>query len=243
LKANISLLLSGGDMSFIIQEERSSHSYRTEIPNILFDLDLDIYEFRVYLQLKKIAGDQSSCFQSIPTLAKACGMSEKKVREAKARLSQPFEKLNGLSLIRIQKRFKTDKEKDTDIITINNIWDFNFQIFFGGAPQEPPLVPDRNHPGSPRADKEDPYKKDKSTLKGVRKNKLKSEEYVHPKIQEIKIPYEDQVMLSQYPEHAIVSAIEDVKWYLDKKNKIKKPTSFMHNRIRHHAERRANENR
>lgn len=42
--------------NYYVYENKPDHHYRTEIPNIVFDLDLSDSQFRLYSQLKRIAG-------------------------------------------------------------------------------------------------------------------------------------------------------------------------------------------
>lgn len=142
------------------------HKCRTELPNILFDIALDIHEFRLYCQYKKVAGDESSCWMSTKSLIAATQMSERGFWAAKKNLEKPRAELGGLSLITIKKRYKTgSKERGTDLIVINDIWGLNFQRIYSKssrppAPHAPP--PPCKTAGTPPAKlqgKEDPPKK------------------------------------------------------------------------------------
>ena len=126
-------------MSFILQEEAPSHIYRTELPNIIFDLELHPYDLVVYAYLKRVAGDGRSCYQCNKAIAKACGMKVLRVRQAKKTLSQPFSKLKGLSLIKITKQTNKKGGKAPDIVTITNIWESNSNNFLDRCKEPTPL--------------------------------------------------------------------------------------------------------
>lgn len=101
---------SGGDL----------RKYRIELPNLIDDMELSIYAFRLYVHLKRVAGSDGACFQSTKTLAKHCGISIGKIVEAKKELADK-------GLINIEKRDRTKNE--TDLITIYDIWPQNFAFY------------------------------------------------------------------------------------------------------------------
>jgi len=162
------------DEKFIVIDESSLHRHRTELPNILFDLDLDPYEFRLYCHIKKIAGDGGSCWMSVTRLAKETKISVRKIQTIKKKLASGFSKLGGLPLIKVTKR-KTDLgDPDTDLIQMLDLWRLNFQKAYGlnkkpegvhpvqggGARDAPGVVHEMHQGGAPGADKEDPIKED-----------------------------------------------------------------------------------
>lgn len=122
--------------SIEIFEEYPNHYYRTEIPNIIFDMNMDSSWISVYCTLKRIAGDRGVCFKSIKNLAKQCGLSESTTRtvlnnmsletifhvdDERFQISEP--------LIKITKRRRKDGGDDTSIITINPIWELNGEYY------------------------------------------------------------------------------------------------------------------
>jgi hypothetical protein len=109
--------------------------YRIEIPNLIDDMKLSVYAFRLYVHLKRVAGaGNGACFQSTRTLAKACRMSMGKVSESK-------KELEAAKLIRIETR----EEWSTDHIRIVDIWRKNFEHYATDDPTPPeedtPAVP------------------------------------------------------------------------------------------------------
>jgi hypothetical protein len=91
------------------------------------------------------------------------------------------------------------------------------------------------HPPLPQ--KVHPLTKDSSY-----KEKLPEYSYINPQIRKIRIPEEDQIMLSRYPEFAITEAIQDILWYRERGNKIDKPVDLLRSRINHHVNKRLKNN-
>lgn len=164
-----------------IQDLSNLHNFRTEIPNIIFSLGLDIYERSLYIHYKRVAGDKGGCWQSNKTIAEECGMSIRKLQSVKKSLCRPRKELDGLSLITVAHRKREDKGDTSDIVSIVNIWPKNAKRYYdeslnrGSAPHAPPpgretSVPpctpctppmhDMHPPGAPHAPKEDPIKED-----------------------------------------------------------------------------------
>jgi hypothetical protein len=100
----------------IIEEK----NYFMMIPNIVDDMGLSVYAFRLYAHLKRVAGDNGICWQSGETLAKNCGMSTGKITECKTELV-------NAGLIKIQ--MKTGSNGNYSEITITNIWLKNAETY------------------------------------------------------------------------------------------------------------------
>lgn len=139
-------------------DKSSLHKYRTEIPNIIFDLGLDPYALSLYLHYKKVAGDHGKCFQKKSTISAETGISSTTIKDRNKVLTQPRQELNGKSLITITQRVDEKGEPLPTLVEINDIWPENFQILFsrfsgdgGGSP--------KNGGGSPNVGKqEEPFK-------------------------------------------------------------------------------------
>jgi Helix-turn-helix domain len=116
-------------MSYQIQEDFGNHHHRTETPNIIFELNLSVYERCVYQTIKKIAGDNGKCFKSSETLAKESGMDIRKYRSCLKSLSKKFD-LIGKPLITVVQRKNPRGDFETNIITIVNIWPENYKYFY-----------------------------------------------------------------------------------------------------------------
>jgi len=102
-----------------------SASGTTSIPNIIFDLGLDVYSTILYLYLFKTAGISGNVFLSIKEMSKVCNMSETKVKESIRILKCKFEKI-GCSLITITHRYREDGGIDKNMITVNQIGEFTW---------------------------------------------------------------------------------------------------------------------
>lgn len=140
-------------------EEKPSHHYRIEIPNIIDDMDLDPYTYRVYCKIKRIAGDGGKCWQARAKIAISCNISESKLKECLIKLEKGDNKFN-LPLIRRQERKKEDGDNETSIITILDIWNVNGKFYKeGGGRIKTPGGSPQNPGGFYYAPKEEPIKK------------------------------------------------------------------------------------
>jgi hypothetical protein len=143
-----------------IRDISSLHKYRTEMPNIIDELDLDPYEYRLYCKYKRIAGDQGMCIKSNKNLAAECSMSVRKLQQIKKSLTEPRELLSGKPLITITERKTVRGDPDTDLIKIIDIWPENFLFFIqkkskGGASPARGVVHKVHEGGAPHAPKEE----------------------------------------------------------------------------------------
>jgi len=94
------------------------HVNYTQIPNIVDDMDLDPYAFRLYVHLRRRAGNErGACWERTEKLAEACHMSVGKVSQSKGVLVES-------GLITIEKRV-CEKGK-YDHITLVDIWEANY---------------------------------------------------------------------------------------------------------------------
>jgi hypothetical protein len=98
--------------------DKPSHKYRTEIPNIIDDMDLSPYAFRLYVHIKRRAGDHGVCFENSSNLAKSCHMSEGEVSKCK-------KELKGQGLISIVSKGNAHFGKRNHHVQIINIWEKN----------------------------------------------------------------------------------------------------------------------
>lgn len=192
---------------FVI-DKSSLHDFRTEVPNIIFNLKLDPYEKALYLEYKRVAGDKGACWQSNQTIAENLQMSIRKLQSTKQVLAKPRKELNGKSLITITPRKRDDNGDTSDLVTIVDIWEENALMFLETrkkergtphAPDAPPPVHDMHPPGAPGAPKEEhskknnikkdnvrtmPYSKKKRESEGARflKSLTKEQRELHDKV-------------------------------------------------------------
>lgn len=116
------------DVNFEIEEELPDHHFRTEIPNILFDIGLEPLVFATYCYLKRIAGDKGKSWQSNRKIADSIGISKRKLIDIIEILQTPHPVLK-ISLIKVQHRKKPDGSPDTNLITMVNLWGLNGKHF------------------------------------------------------------------------------------------------------------------
>jgi hypothetical protein len=102
------------------RDKSSLHLCRIELPNLVDDMQLSVYAFRLYVRIKRVAQDEGSCWQSARTLAAACCMSPGQVSKAKEELAR-----RGL----IVRQTKTVRGGQVDDITIVDIWPENFRKY------------------------------------------------------------------------------------------------------------------
>lgn len=89
--------------------------YFVQIPNMIDDLKLSPYAFRLYVHLKRVAGDNGQCWQSTKTLSEACNMSAGTVTKAKDELKEN-------NLIRIAYVEHERPGRAYHMITVEDIW-------------------------------------------------------------------------------------------------------------------------
>jgi hypothetical protein len=112
------------------QDLSSNHNYRTEIPNIIFHLNLTPWEFKAYCVIKQTAGDRGVCFKSNTTLSNEIGCSIPITIDLK-------KKLVHLNLIKITKRTNEKGGDLPDLIQIKDIWPQNMEYMAKLFPKNP----------------------------------------------------------------------------------------------------------
>jgi len=100
--------------------DKGKIAYFTMIPNMVDDADLSAYAFRLYVHLKRVAGETVQCWQSQDSLEKACRMSNRTIVKAKREL------INA-GLIQIEVR--PVNGHSGHLITINDIWNKNNECY------------------------------------------------------------------------------------------------------------------
>lgn len=171
------------ERKILIREQGNDlRKYRTEIPNIVMDMELSLYEFKLYCHLKRVAGGEGECFQSTKTMAKLCGMSYGKISESKRGLAE-----RGLIVIHERNR----EQGETDVITIVDLWPQNFAHYAKSTAGEGVHVV--NTPvhvareGVHVADREEvtPIKKEPTVKKELTKKKIREATPPHANTQPI----------------------------------------------------------
>lgn len=105
--------------------------YRTEIPNIVFEMLeaglISANDLALYSTYRRIAGEQGACWVGTRGLEKKCQLADKTITKSKKVLSKKFDILGGKSLIEI---LPCDRKKEqADTVMIIDIWHENFAFF------------------------------------------------------------------------------------------------------------------
>jgi len=109
-------------MNYQIRDESDPRRYYTQIPNIVDDSGLSVHAFRLYVHLKRVAGDDGSCWQSVTTLANACKMSRGIVGKAR-------DELEIANLIKTERVDNPHGGRDFITIVITDIWKMNMDLY------------------------------------------------------------------------------------------------------------------
>jgi hypothetical protein len=110
------------DTNIAVTEEVNERKYWIQIPNLIDELELSPYAVRLYLRLKRRAGENGSCYESSSNLAKGCKMSTHKVVDAKRELQKA-------GLISVYTEKGKHGGRDYHVIQVTDIWHSNFEYF------------------------------------------------------------------------------------------------------------------
>jgi len=113
---------SGSSSDMLIRDAGDIRKYYYQIQNIVDDMHLDPFAFRLYSHFKRVAGEKSTCYQSTNTLATACDMSMGMVSKARNKLLE-------LKLIEITTRKSPHGVKELIVVTICDLWTNNIQHY------------------------------------------------------------------------------------------------------------------
>lgn len=134
-----------------IIDEGDLRKYRTEIPNLIDDLALSVYAYRLYGHLKRVCGASGgACYQGTRKMARHCMMSVGMVSKAK-------QELRDRSLITVR-TFPASANRP-DEIRIVDIWPRNFAAFATRSSGEQPRSGDEQ-PRSRGERKKEPTRKE-----------------------------------------------------------------------------------
>jgi hypothetical protein len=123
-------------------DRSADRKYFTILPNLLWleELALTVYDITLYATVKRIAGENGTCYMSTANLATQAKMSAGQVSKSKARLVER-------KLIAITTRRRTPNGHPIDHITVTDIWEDNVRAFANRSPGErtpSPTEPDRS---------------------------------------------------------------------------------------------------
>jgi len=139
------------------------------MPNILDDLDLSVYAFRLYSHYKRVAGENGTCWQSVKTMSEKCKMAMGSITNARNELQEK-------GLIKVNEVHNPTGKAFLEV-TIIDIWNKNkascslYEVRY--SPHENPTSPSE-HPTSSHEIKNTPL--NKNTLKNTSFEKTSKEE-------------------------------------------------------------------
>jgi hypothetical protein len=122
-----------------IQDDSGDKKYFTIIPNYILNHST-IWDRAVYIQMKRITGEDGTCWTSKPTLAKQCGMSKRRLDKSILYLLEHkwIEQLGMKTVVTKGGAQEVNEYKITDLWDLNNTF---YQEKFkekGGAPNALP---------------------------------------------------------------------------------------------------------
>lgn len=170
--------------TYQVKDAGDPRRYFTQIPNIIDDMNMSVYAFRLYVHLKRVAGDAGTCWQSTRTLAAACHMALGSVKKAK-------EELEKLKLITVKIIPGEHGEFSSHEITITDIWDKNNTAFTTCSPDEQDRTVTRTGPYhhvntsvSPRETKNNPIKNNPNKNEGAKAHPPKTSRAKDPRLEQ-----------------------------------------------------------
>jgi len=187
----------------------SDHKYYTQIPNIIYELDLSFQEVGFYTFIKRVAGEKGSFFIGRRKICEKFKISPQTLQKIKKNLE-----LKGLiSLKKI-----TTNGQTRDVIKILDIWKLNMDHFSakeGWFQIEPGVVPNRTGGGS-----------DWNHKKNYTKN-IKNKNNKRIRAPDVKfLQLRERVKLTE-KQHEVLKkkySTKDLDWILDKLNHYKEDT-------------------
>ena len=153
----------------VISQELSDHSFRVEIPQIMWKVGYKSADISVYGAIKAAAGDNNRCFKSNKNLAKDAGVSIPTLIKSRNKLSE-VNNIIGKAPLKVVHRVCEVGDKDTNEITITNIWPENGAFFKNQGGSKKTTLPSKKttlggvvkkrHEGSKKTThKQDPFNK------------------------------------------------------------------------------------
>lgn len=117
--------MATGEKNHFIRDE-APVSHFTMIPHLVDDSGLSATAIRLYLHLKRVAGEDGICWQSQIQLAFACHLNRNTIVTTKRALEKA-------GLIRIEKQMLNGHP--IHVIAILDVWAVNFEFYRGAQPK------------------------------------------------------------------------------------------------------------
>jgi len=150
-----------------IQDGSNDKRYFTIIPNYILNHST-LWDREIYIQMKRIAGENGVCWTSQTTLSKQCGMSINRLKKSLAYLLEH----NWIKLIGTKKVGTKGGNQEVNEYRICDLWKINtdfykdkgvsqedIPLYKGVSPNRPKGCHESAKGVSPGDDKEDPMKK------------------------------------------------------------------------------------
>jgi len=118
-----------------IKDESGDKEFFTIIPNYILNHSTH-WDREVYIQMKRIAGENGKCFMSIKRLQKQCGISKERLTTSIKYLLEH----NWINYIGKTKYQTVGGEQEINTYTINNLWKTNSVFYKGGSPNDTPCT-------------------------------------------------------------------------------------------------------
>jgi DNA-binding MarR family transcriptional regulator len=112
----------------LITEEASERRYYTMIPNMIDDMGLSPFAYRLYGHFRRVAGEAGGCWQSVTTLAAICQMS-------RGMVSRCRQELEEAGLINVTRTDNPHGGRDYITVTVKDIWLLN-TMKYASSPHE-----------------------------------------------------------------------------------------------------------
>jgi len=124
-----------------IKDGSGDKEFFTIIPNYILNHSTH-WDREVYIQMKRIAGENGKCYMSIQRLSKKCGMGKERLNKSiRYLIKHCWIKFMGKTPIMTK-----GGEQLANTYKVENIWKLNTKFYKGGSPQGYP----RNKGGSPQ---------------------------------------------------------------------------------------------
>jgi len=127
-----------------IKDKSGDKEFFTIIPNYVLNHSSH-WDREVYIQMKKIAGENGKCFMSIKRLMKQCGISKGRLNTSIDYLIK-HKWINYVGKTKYQTR---GGEQYINTYTINNLWKLNAEFYKGGSSEDHP-TPKGGSPNDPK---------------------------------------------------------------------------------------------
>jgi len=149
-----------------LQDKSGDKDYFTIIPNYVLNHSA-LWDREVYIQMKRIAGENGKCYISMPKLAKKCGIGKERLNKSiKYLIKSGWIKYVGKTPVMTK-----GGEQLINTYEIKDIWKLNNKFYGGGRSGDSPntggvavgIAPIASKGGSPQGRKEELREEERNT--------------------------------------------------------------------------------